>query len=181
MKSFNVINYNFNSGKFVGYDIMPYLIRAYEKKKEKKETLPETFDEFKNFVKSESQYQFWSRCEYEFLVAKWPFAARQTFTKVLDKEEIGYLWKKVGDNKLGFAVRASSEQCFYTAYGSAVRATAHFITVLVKQSGYHCIVLLCIRDIFFPERRETDAATVTTPSPPICIRTRIIICPARDQ
>ena len=34
MKSFNVINYNFNSGKFVEYDIMPYLIRAYEKKKD---------------------------------------------------------------------------------------------------------------------------------------------------
>ena len=72
MKSFNVIIYDFNSGKFVKYDIMPYLIRTYNEKKEKKETLPETFDEFKNFVKSESQYQFWARCEYEILLIDWP-------------------------------------------------------------------------------------------------------------
>ena len=35
MKSFNVITYDFNSGKFVEYDIMPYLIRTYNEKKEK--------------------------------------------------------------------------------------------------------------------------------------------------
>ena len=72
MKTFNVITYDFNSGKFVEYDIMPYLIRTYNEKKEKKETLPETFDEFKNFVKSESKYQFWARCEYEIILIDWP-------------------------------------------------------------------------------------------------------------
>ena len=72
MKSFNVITYDFNSGKFVKYDIMPYLIRTYNEKKEKKETLPETFDEFKNFVENESHYQFWARCEYEIILIDWP-------------------------------------------------------------------------------------------------------------
>ena len=72
MKSFNVIIYDPNLREFVKYDIMPYLIRIYNEKKEKKETLPETFDEFKNFVKSESQYQFWARCEYEILLIDWP-------------------------------------------------------------------------------------------------------------
>ena len=72
MKSFNVIIYNPNSREFVEYDIMPYLIRTYNEKKEKKETLPETFDEFKNFVKSESKYQFWARCEYEIILIDWP-------------------------------------------------------------------------------------------------------------
>ena len=72
MKSFNVIIYDPNLRKFVEYDIMPYLIRTYNEKKEKKETLPETFDEFKNFVKSESQYQFWARCEYEIILIDWP-------------------------------------------------------------------------------------------------------------
>ena len=72
MKSFNVIIYDPNLREFVKYDIMPYLIRTYNEKKEKKETLPETFDEFKNFVKSESQYQFWARCEYEILLIDWP-------------------------------------------------------------------------------------------------------------
>ena len=44
----------------------------YNEKKEKKETLPETFDEFKNFVKSEAKYQFWARCEYEIILIDWP-------------------------------------------------------------------------------------------------------------
>ena len=73
MKSFNVIIYDPNLRKFVEYDIMPYLIRTYNEKKERKETLPKTFDEFKNFVKSESQYQFWARCEYEIILIDWPF------------------------------------------------------------------------------------------------------------
>lgn len=72
MKSFNVIIYDPNLGNFIGYDIMPYLIRTYNEKKERKETLPETFDEFKNFVKSESMYQFWARCEYEIILIDWP-------------------------------------------------------------------------------------------------------------
>ena len=72
MKSFNVIIYDPNLRKFVEYDIIPYLIRTYNEKKERKETLPKTFDEFKNFVKSESQYQFWSRCEYEIILIDWP-------------------------------------------------------------------------------------------------------------
>ena len=72
MKSFNVIIYDPNLRKFVEYDIMPYLIRTYNEKKERKETLPKTFDEFKNFVKSESQYQFWSRFEYEIILIDWP-------------------------------------------------------------------------------------------------------------
>ena len=72
MKSFNVIIYDPNLREFIKYDIMPYLIRTYNEKKENKETLPETFDEFKNFVKDESQYQFWARCEYEIILIDWP-------------------------------------------------------------------------------------------------------------
>lgn len=36
-------------GKFIPYDIMDYLIRAYKDKK--KEKRPITFDEFKEFIK----------------------------------------------------------------------------------------------------------------------------------
>ena len=32
----------------------------------------DNFDEFKKFVKDESMYQFWSRCEYEILLVDWP-------------------------------------------------------------------------------------------------------------
>ena len=34
--------------------------------------VPQTFDEFKEFVQKESQYQFWARCEYEIILVDWP-------------------------------------------------------------------------------------------------------------
>ena len=60
MKTFNVIVYDFNSKEFIPYNIIPYLVSQYKIKRDK----PKTFDEFKEFVKSESQYQWWARCEY---------------------------------------------------------------------------------------------------------------------
>lgn len=72
MKSFNVIIYDFNAKKFVEYDVMPYLVGVYFKNKERGDKMPETFEEFKEFVKSESQYQFWARCEYEMVLVDWP-------------------------------------------------------------------------------------------------------------
>lgn len=68
--SFNVINFEFNSGKFEAYDIMPYFIRCY--RDENKDNRPVTFDEFKEFVKSKSIYMYWARCEYEIILSDWP-------------------------------------------------------------------------------------------------------------
>lgn len=80
MKSFNVINYDCNANKFIEYNIMTYLINAYNERIEKHKehpdsdyfNVPETFDEFKKFIKDESLYQFWSRCEYEIILVDWP-------------------------------------------------------------------------------------------------------------
>ena len=97
MKQFNVINFNFNAKKFEAYDVIPYFVRAYNEQVEGCNTarleleaakteeeieiakssldywkIPVTFDEFKDFVKKESQYQFWSRCEYEIILVDWP-------------------------------------------------------------------------------------------------------------
>ena len=94
MNKFNVIIYDFNSKKFTTYDVLPYLRNTYEErvarhkellkkiKKSKKldesilddkyNKVPVTFNDFKEFVKSESQYQFWSRCEYEIILSDWP-------------------------------------------------------------------------------------------------------------
>ena len=97
MKSFNVINYDINAREFVPYDVIPYLVNTYNERvkryyeinlkastsKTQKEfdsykdlleywRIPKTFDEFKDFVKKESQYQFWSRCEYEIILVDWP-------------------------------------------------------------------------------------------------------------
>lgn len=70
IKPFNVITFEFNSGEFKAYDVMPYLVDCYNK--EKKNKRPATFDEFKEFVKSKSMYMYWSRCGYEIILLDWP-------------------------------------------------------------------------------------------------------------
>ena len=68
-KEFNVIIYDFNSKKVVSYNIIPYLLSRYEKEENK----PKTFDEFKEYIKNWSMYQWWARCEYEIIVSPWPY------------------------------------------------------------------------------------------------------------
>lgn len=102
MKSFNVINYNFNSKKFEYYDVIPYLVNAYKElvKRHKSNPdddywkIPETFEEFKKFVKRESQYQFWSRCEYEIVLGPWPYIAAPNESYDRSKENDLDAWKE---------------------------------------------------------------------------------------
>lgn len=68
MIPFYVIHQDFNLKVFEPYDIMPYLIERYNKIKNK----PKTKDDFIEFIKSESMYQWWSRCEYEIIICGWP-------------------------------------------------------------------------------------------------------------
>lgn len=63
MKSFNVIVFNFNTKKFEPYDVIPYL---YKMAIEKNPT------DIKEFIKDESLYKWWSRCEYEIILSDWP-------------------------------------------------------------------------------------------------------------
>lgn len=81
MQSFNVINYDINKQKFEAYNVMPYLIECYKKEKKK----PKTFEEFKQFVKEESMYQFWSRCEYETVLVDWPCQKHEEKWDVYDQ------------------------------------------------------------------------------------------------
>ena len=67
MKPFNVI-YERN-GKFLPYDIMPYLVEQYKRIKRNK---PKTYEEIEKFIKGTSMYQWWARCEYEILISDWP-------------------------------------------------------------------------------------------------------------
>lgn len=81
---FNVLFWDFNHDKIEPYDVLPHFRRCYNERVEQQKTLkdemkeseyfkvPKTFDEFKTFIKKESQYQFWSRCEYEMIVHGWP-------------------------------------------------------------------------------------------------------------
>ena len=82
---FNVIIYDFNRKQFVPYDIIPYFVNAYKERKEKKyKKVPKTLEEFIEFVKEESRYQFWGKCEYEIILVDWP---NQKAEKKIDVHE----------------------------------------------------------------------------------------------
>ena len=66
INEYNVIVEDYNKKEFVSYDVMPYLMRCYDETRKKDK--PKTFEEFKEFVRSKSMYQFWSRCEYEIVL-----------------------------------------------------------------------------------------------------------------
>ena len=68
MKSFYVIVYDINRKTFVPYDVIPYLEKCYYEETNK----PKTLEEFKDFVKNQSKYQWWARCEYEIILESWP-------------------------------------------------------------------------------------------------------------
>ena len=76
MNNFYVIIYDPNSKSFLPYDVIPYLEKRYNEEKEK----PKTFEEFKSFIIKCSEYQWWSRCEYEIVLSDWP--SKKTSEKI---------------------------------------------------------------------------------------------------
>ena len=71
MKKFNVITFDINSRKMVPYDVIEPLVRIYKKLTPKKR--PKSEKEFKEFIKSECMYYWWSKCEWEIIICGWPF------------------------------------------------------------------------------------------------------------
>lgn len=86
MKEFNVLIED--NGRFKPYDIMKYLKNKWEEFiKSYKELYndpdfdqtneywkyPEQYDEIKGWVDRELKYQYWSRCEYEMILSRWPY------------------------------------------------------------------------------------------------------------
>lgn len=74
MIEYKVITWNFNTDRVEHYDIMPYLYRRLEEKKKKRQiTLKDlTLERLKEFIDTESKYQFWARCQYEVILSSWP-------------------------------------------------------------------------------------------------------------
>ena len=74
MTQFNVIQYDFNSNKVVPYDVLTYFRKVWNDKKFNfDKSLVTSKEDLKAWIKLVSQYQFWSRCEYECLIAPWPY------------------------------------------------------------------------------------------------------------
>lgn len=74
MIEYRVILWNFNTDRVEHYDIMPYLYRRLEEKRKKKQIVLKdlTLERLKEFIDTESKYQFWARCEYEVILSSWP-------------------------------------------------------------------------------------------------------------
>lgn len=76
---FNVLEFDVNSRKTKPYDVLPYFRNSWASKynKEEKDEIKKTRSKelFKEYIRTEAQYQFWARCEYEILVASWPFGS----------------------------------------------------------------------------------------------------------
>ena len=73
---FNVLLYNFSTHKVEHYDVIPYFIDSWSSWRFDRYKVKDK-DDLKPWIKRASQYQFWARCQYESLLAAWPFGSKK--------------------------------------------------------------------------------------------------------
>ena len=73
---FNVLLYSFSTRKVEHYDVIPYFIDSWDNNKFDKDKI-KSKEDLKLWIKRASQYQFWARCQYESLLAAWPFGSKK--------------------------------------------------------------------------------------------------------
>lgn len=80
---FNVLRWEVNRDIIEHYDILPFFRRCYSDRKKKSKLkridhtskyykVPETVEDFKEFITLESNWMYNGRCEYEMIVHAWP-------------------------------------------------------------------------------------------------------------
>ena len=75
---FNVLWLNFSNKKVEYYDVLPYFRDCWKDKCYKDEVKAiKSFDQLKEWIICKSRYMYWARCQYEFLIANWPFGGKQ--------------------------------------------------------------------------------------------------------
>lgn len=111
VKKFNVLEYNFTTKKVDYYDVLPYFRRCWKDKKfnfDKKDV--KSKDDLKNWIKRSSHYQYWARCEYEFLIASWPFGSYQFKQDMSELLKHGVNLDNIDDN-IKFSNTITKEMC----------------------------------------------------------------------
>lgn len=81
-KEFKVLLMDINKNTYEEYDILPYFrqewkIRPFGRDEKYKKIPVTTKPQLRKWVDAFAKYQFWSRCQYEFLMAQWPFCTRK--------------------------------------------------------------------------------------------------------
>lgn len=75
---FNVLWFNFSTKKVEYYDVLPYFRDCWNNKCYKNEVKTiKSFDQLKEWIICKSRYMYWARCQYEFLIASWPFGSKR--------------------------------------------------------------------------------------------------------
>ena len=85
MEEFNVIEYNFNTKKVQAYNVIPYFVDTWNNKKhnfDKKDV--NNKEDLKEWIIRTSSYMFRARCQYECLIAPWPFGSKRKNDKLKD-------------------------------------------------------------------------------------------------
>ena len=72
---FNVLNYNGFNNQIEKYDVIPYFKNVWKSKSFNSKDV-KTKSDLKEWIISASRYMFWARCEYECLIAPWPFGSK---------------------------------------------------------------------------------------------------------
>ena len=77
---FNVLWLNFSTKKVEYYDVLPYFRDCWNNKRYKNEIKAiKSFDQLKAWIIGKSRYMYRARCEYEFLIANWPFGCKKMY------------------------------------------------------------------------------------------------------
>ena len=79
-KEFKVLLMDFNRKKYEAYDVLPYFrniwrVHRFNWDKDYNKIPVKTKEQLKEWIIDWARYQFWARCEYEFLMASWPFGS----------------------------------------------------------------------------------------------------------
>lgn len=121
--TFYVLAWDFNTDKLVHYDVLPHFrdslkIRKGEWKKSLKSKrfqksledgsvdlkyykYPETKEELTEFIKSDSLYYFWGKCEHEMIIHGWPVKKNDYKIDVHEQVKmnldviVGILWNEL--------------------------------------------------------------------------------------
>ena len=79
-KEFKVLLMDFNRKKYEAYDVLPYFRNIWRGHrfnwdKDYNKIPVKTKEQLKEWIIDWARYQFWARCEYEFLMASWLFGS----------------------------------------------------------------------------------------------------------
>ena len=83
-KSFYVLTFNFNTKKVENYDVIPYLTSSVRDfvNSDKQKVKELTDEALQTNVDRVARYEFWARCQWEFIVISWPYVSN---TRVEDQ------------------------------------------------------------------------------------------------